>query len=364
MKVVLAFHDLGAGGAERVLSGLAAHLQQGGHEVGVLTLAAGEDFYPLAEDIRRLQLEEHASGGSVVGALLANGSRVRRMREAIRRVDADVVVSFMTTTNVLTVLATRGLRCAVVVSERTWPPAMPLGRAWGNLRRITYPWADRLVVLTQRTRDWAVGALAMDERMIDVIANPVQLPLPAHAPVVEPPTHEFLLAVGRLGPEKDFASLIDAYTQAGIAIPLVILGEGPQRAMLTARADRLGIRLELPGRVGNLADWYQGARALVLTSRFEGFPNVLIEAMSHGCPVVSVDCEVGPREIVRDGVDGLLVPPADPDALSSAISAIVNDDTLHRRLSSESGKIEQRFSAQAVFGAWELTLERAWSGSG
>jgi glycosyltransferase involved in cell wall biosynthesis len=348
-RVLIAIHDLGAGGAERVATGLAGHLGVAGVRVAVLTIGGGDDFYPLDARVERLRLDGSVPAG---GPVAANLVRVARLRASIRAFRPTAIASFMTTTNVLVLLATRGLRAPVVVSERTWPPAMPLGGAWHRLRRATYRYADRVVVLTERTRDWVMLELGIGAERVAVIPNPVHLPLPDHSPRLEPPGDPFVLAVGRLGPEKDFAALIEASARMPRAVPVVIVGEGGERDRLTTLARERGVDLRLPGRVGNLASWYRAARCLVLTSRFEGFPNVLIEAMSHGCPVVSVDCEVGPREIVRDGVDGLLVAPDDGAALAAALARLVDDDALRDRLARAAPEVAERFSAAWVYGAW------------
>jgi len=131
-----------------------------------------------------------------------------------------------------------------------------------------------------------------------------------------------VLAVGRFTKVKGFDLLIKAF--AGIAIAyadwdLVILGEGPERSDLEAQVEALGLghRVKLPGRAGNMPDWYARADLFVMSSHFEGFPLVLVEAMAHGCPAVSFDCDTGPRDIIRDEMDGRLVRPvSDTGAVS------------------------------------------------
>src|SRR5680860_543767 len=174
-----------------------------------------------------------------------------------------------------------------------------------------------------------------------VIANPVVYPLPDGRPAVSPAalldgSRQVLLAVGRLGTEKGFHDLLDAFASLAARFPqwdLVILGEGEERGNLEAQRHALGLdrRVYLPGRVGNLGDWYHRADLYAMSSRVEGFQNTLLEALAHGLPVVSMDCDTGPRDIVRHETDGLLVDPqSGAGGLIQALSTLM-DDTATRR---------------------------------
>jgi len=118
----------------------------------------------------------------------------------------------------------------------------------------------------------------------------------------------------------------------------------------------------MPGVAGNVAYWYGQADLFALTSLSEGFPNALAEAMAHGVPAVSVDCNTGPRDIVRHGIDGLLVPPDDIAALSDALASVMGDAALRRQLASRSAQARERFSVEKVGHMWE-TLFLALCGS-
>src|SRR5699024_4469850 len=138
-----------------------------------------------------------------------------------------------------------------------------------------------------------------------------------------------LLAVGRLHPVKGFDQLIEAFDSIAHFFPdwdLVILGEGPERTALEEQIHRTGLgeRITLPGRVGNIGQWYDASDIYVLSSRTESLSNTLLEAMASGLAVVACDCETGPREIIRDTIDGALVQPAgDPEALAAYLSDLM-----------------------------------------
>jgi glycosyltransferase involved in cell wall biosynthesis len=143
----------------------------------------------------------------------------------------------------------------------------------------------------------------------------------------------YIVAAGRLSPEKNFTSLLDAYaqSQACVSFKLLILGEGPERATLEQYIKNQGLeqRVVLPGFMRNPYPYINNARCLVLSSLHEGFPVILIEALGLGRPVISTDCETGPREIIVQGENGLLVPTNDVAALADALDQVCLDDVLH-----------------------------------
>jgi glycosyltransferase involved in cell wall biosynthesis len=171
-----------------------------------------------------------------------------------------------------------------------------------------------------------------------------------------------LLAVGRLGHEKGLDRLLTAF---GLLQGrhgdwrLVILGEGHLRRALECQRDELGLQnhVALPGIAGNIGDWYEIADACVMTSRYEGFPNTLIESLAYGIPTVSVDCETGPREILRHDVDGLLVPQNDPESLVGALDHLMGDESLRMRFSERAVEARERFSVERIAGQWEALFK-------
>ncbi|MGE0315484.1 MAG: glycosyltransferase family 4 protein [Lautropia sp.] len=365
-RLAILIHSLSAGGAERVAVHLANGFAARRWQVALLTLepAAG-DFYAVDARVDRIGLDVAGPAGGLVGALAGNARRLRAIRRALARGRYDAVLALTAEVSVLAILATRGLGLRVVVSERIHPPALRLGRAWHRLRRLVYPHADQVVVQTEDTRRWierhTPGARAR------VIPNPVVLPLPGAEPRLPPaqllgPDRRLLLAVGRLSPQKGFDLLIPAFSRIAADHPawtLVILGEGAERTALEALVAAHGqqARVLLPGHAGNLEDWYRRASLFVLSSRFEGFPNALVEAMAHGCPAVAFDCPTGPRDLVRDGVDGVLVTATDSaDALSGALARAMGDDALRARLSSRATEVAARFDPDTILEHWERTL--------
>lgn len=357
---------MAAGGAERVTATLAGAWAEAGHEVHLVTLEPIErDFYPLDPRIERHALGLASVSRNLLEAIGATARRVRVLRRSLRRIDPDVIVGMATTPAVLTILAASGLRRRVVVEEHIHPPMKPLGGFWETARRRTYPRAARVVMLTSEGLDWLRATIPGAKGM--VIPNPVAYPVPVTEPVVDPASivggdRRLLLAVGRLYRQKGFDLLIPAFASLADAHPewdLVILGDGPERAALEAQVATTGLhgRIRLPGVVGNVADWYTRADLYVMSSRYEGFPMTLTEALAAGCPAVSYDCDTGPRDLLRDGVSGALVSPVgDVPALTTALGAVMGDEAARRRMADQAVAVRERYSLARVLELWDEAL--------
>ncbi|WP_404363724.1 glycosyltransferase family 4 protein [Marinobacter sp.] len=358
MKLFILVHSLSSGGAERVTSSLANYWAKQGWSITIVTIAALEkDFYSLDSGVRRVALGLDQPSTSVWHALRHNFQRVRHLRSLIRREQPDVVLGMMSTASILVSLAAQKTGVPAIGSERIHPPALPLGRVWERLRRFAYPHLQAVVAQTEQSAQWLrdhAGA-----RNVRVIPNPVTYPLESHEPRLAPPrAQRSLLAVGRLAPQKGYERLLAAFSELAPDFPewqLYIVGEGADRQALEKNILDLGLtgRIRLPGAVGNVADWYRAADLFVMTSRFEGFPNTLAEALSYGLPAVSVDCDTGPRDIIRHGVDGLLVPQNDQGALVDALASLMADEDLRKEYGQRATEAAQRFAPQRIADMWE-----------
>lgn len=363
VRLTLVISSLRSGGAERVMSIMASYWASQGRPVTLLTFTTPDEppFFPVDDRvaIKRLGLNQPAS--NLVAGLTANIRRVRTVRRAVRASTPDVVISFMDRTNVLTLVATMGLRVPVVVEEHNDPHEEPLAWHWRVLRRITYRRAARVVALSEPALAYFLPAVGERGR---VIPNPV-VPPPGSSIIgtaggaSDGPT---ILAVGRLVPQKGFDLLLEAFASLEPrrrGWTLQILGEGPARAELEASRDRLGLSgiVDLPGVLSGPGAAMATASMFVLSSRYEGFPTVLGEAMAVGLPVVAFDCPSGPRQMIRDGVDGILVPREDVTALAREIEHVLCDDELRARLAAHAPEILERFGLATIMAHWQVLID-------
>ncbi|PRY09559.1 glycosyltransferase family 4 protein [Paraburkholderia sp. BL25I1N1] len=362
MKILLFIHSLHYGGAERVAMNLSTEWAAQGQEVCVVTLTStASDFYSLRDSVKRITLDLAGATNGPASAVFANARRMLALRRVLKKVRPDVVLGIETRPSILAILAGLGLPCKVIATEHIHPPMLFEGRFWECLRRWTYPFADKVVALTEKSRLWLQEHCHC--KRVTVIPNSISLPIPVVEPLVSPQAvvgaqRRVLLAAGRMAEQKGFDILIDSFGRIASDFPawdLVILGDGDDRRALTARiaAAGLGDRVLLPGQVGNMPDWYERADLYVLSSRFEGFSMTIVEAMASGCAVVSFDCDAGPGDIITHGHDGLLVRQVgDPQALADALSILMKDDETRALMASRARAVVDRFSVARVFSMW------------
>jgi glycosyltransferase involved in cell wall biosynthesis len=378
--------SLQGGGTERVVSHLANDWARRSWAISVLTLFHGSATPAFALDPRVMHRDLGLSlrgrrpmpDRETVRALKATFDRcspperrlllrelglIAAVRRAILGRRPDVLLSFIDATNVRVLLAAEALGVPVVVSERSDPVRNTLADGMMRLRRRVYPRAACLVAQTAAMA--AFFARGMDVRL-RVIHNPVVRP-PA-APPDNPPglarsqaAGRTMVALGRLGDEKGFDLLIQAFAQVASRHPtwsLAIFGNGPRRAHLERkiRTHGLDAQVRLPGFTTRPFDVLRAADLFVLPSRSEGFPNALCEAMSCGCPVVAADCSSAVGEIVRDGVDGVIVPAGDPQALAHAIDCLMANDDERRRLGARAVEVVERFALEKAMAQWDAVV--------
>lgn len=342
------------------MAALADGLVARGHEVHLLTLNGRSDqFYKPCDAVRRIRLDLADESKGPARGLCANLHRIRTIHREVAAVGPDAIVSFGTTVNVLALLACVGTGVRVFISERTNPEAHAIARRWRVLRQITYRRASALVVQTRRAAEWFRARMARDLPVV-AIPNPVKPELDGERLDVVPPT-PFVLAVGRLAPEKGFDVLLRAFKAAAPQckdLNLAIAGEGPEAAVLAALAEECEIsaRVFFLGRIKPIRSLMRQAEMFVLSSRYEGFPNVLLEALAVGIPVIAADCPSGPREILGDGRFGLLVPPEDPLLLAAAMVSVATDVDLKRRLAHAAPQAIVPYQIDGIIGLWEDLL--------
>lgn len=364
MKIMFVLAGLGAGGAERVVSLLSGEMIRRGYSVSVVSFDAPDDpvfhsFHPQVEIVR---LGIPAGGGSFLRGLQASYRRTAALRRLFKRSRPDVVLSFLTKINVLSVAASAGLKIPVIISERNNPSVQRAHPFWANAWKIAASRASAIVLQTDAIK--ALYPANIQKRAV-VIPNPV---VPA-ANDYEPHDGLVLAAVGRLEWQKGFDMLIKAFATVAPDNPnwtLTIWGEGAERWSLQSIADQSGFadRITFAGNSQSQSDWLGKARIFVLSSRYEGFPNVLLEAMSAGLPAISFRCDFGPEEMIEDGVNGLLVEPDDIEKLAEALTKLMKNEEVRKRLGIEARKRAERYGLAPIVSKWEGLVKKEIYSSG
>jgi GalNAc-alpha-(1->4)-GalNAc-alpha-(1->3)-diNAcBac-PP-undecaprenol alpha-1,4-N-acetyl-D-galactosaminyltransferase len=356
MRVALMIYSLELGGAERAMRGLADHFAAAGHQVTLVTVhPADTDWYSIGPRVRRVELGAPGSRAGLAGRIAANVARARRLRRVLLELEPDVAVSFIDRMNVIALLACLGTSIPLIVSERIDPRHHPVDVVTRALRTVLYPCAAAVVVQTKGVETWA---RKRGVRRVLVIPNWV---VPSNVPPEEIGPASRVISIGRLCPQKGFDLLIPAFVKATADRPgwtLTIFGEGDERADLTELVHELGAqgRVALPGPTSRPEAELARAGVFALSSRYEGFPNVLLEAMAAGTPPVSFDCDSGPAEIIRPGIDGLLVAPGDVEGLAAALSQLMDDPALRYRLGHAARDVTDRFGEASVGAQWDELL--------
>lgn len=354
MKLLLVQGGFGAGGAEKVMAMLAAHRAALGDEVTVagMDMPPGGSFFEYPPEVRLTVLAEGAPRDR-----LLHLRRVSAVHNLMRGLRPDLTISFLTKVNCIALLAARGLGVPVIISERN-NPRLQSSRLWRRMQNLLGRGARAMVMQTQDALDDLPAGL---RRRACVIANPCA-PIPHHRPRRDAGECRFV-AVGRLDRQKGFDMLIRAFA----AMPgrsrarLTIFGQGPERAALTRQIDDAGLqdRIALPGLANGPAEWLSDGDALVMSSRFEGFPNVLAEAACSGLPIISFDCAYGPSEIVTRGQNGILVPPGDIEGLSRAMNTLATQPGLRKKLGQGADSVADRLSPERIMAQWDALIEAA-----
>ena len=328
-KLAVFLPSLHGGGAERTMLNLAHGVANRGLDVDlVLGKAHGPYLTDVPDEVRLVDLKASRS-------LTSLGPLVRYLR----RERPQAMVSALSRANIIALCARRltGVPNRLVVNEQNtlsqWARNNErfLGRLTPRIAKQVYRWADLVVGVSQGVADDLVSMLDLPPDQVRVIFNPGITPelrekaqLPVSHPWLDPGQPPVLLSVGSLTPQKDYGMLLEAVHVVHKSRPvrLIVLGEGPERPALEAQVDQLGLQddVSFPGFVSNPYAFMSRAAAFVLSSRWEGLPTVLVEALYCGPALIATDCPSGPREILKGGEFGSLVPVGQPAALAQAIT--------------------------------------------
>ena len=345
MKFILYNSSLAFGGAERVTVYLAEYFSNNNIDTTIVTTSIIDKEYDIPEGVKRKVLFDKCERQS-------NFSRVSRLREFLKKEQPDILLVMGTPLIMYAVPANIGLKTKIIVSERNSPKNFSGRKGTKIISSILFPLADGYVFQTKDAADYYFKIKNNKE----IIPNPLftdNLPQPYTGD-----REKKIVNVGRLHKQKNQEMLIRAFSKISNKYPeynLTIYGEGPERRSLEILIKELNLddRVIMPGSYSNVLDKIKTASIFAFSSDFEGMPNALIEAMSLGLPVISTDCPCGgPRELIDDGINGLLAPVNDVDNFAKKMDYLLSNKESANLIGIQAIKIRERLDFKIIGKRW------------
>lgn len=354
-----------AGGVERIVTTVMNALADRGHLVRLLTwdCAEADSFYPIAPEVawKRLNLGDPA----VKAGQLLRLRRALTVRKWILQFKPDIIVCFQDGPFMALRTYTVGMGIPVIAAERNAPTRFE--HLSGSHRRIiTYNalrFAKRIIIQFENYKKLYPDFLK--DRII-TIPNPVSPTKKCGKPGLPGKDGRFrILSVGRLSYQKNFAVLLKAFSRIAPAFPgwdLVILGEGESRGALEEliELEAISDRVSMPGTTASISDWYASSHLFCLTSRWEGFPNALAEAMAHGLPSIGFAGCAGVQDLIKSGENGLLADGnGDFVSFSMALARAMSSAELRDTMGAKAKQSVSKYAPERIFSLWEEALRKA-----
>lgn len=344
MKILFITNSIGIGGAERVLLSLANYFAKNGHSVSIFSrLSANKPVDTLSCKIE-----------------IYDGSRshlcyINSIRRKILRDNPDVIIAFQYYNSMCAVVANLlSLRCRIIVSERTDPSYIKPNTLKSALRNLLYSKSDMLVCQTDDAKEYFPTYV---KKKAIVILNPLKENLPIRQDINA--REKTIVTFGRLVREKNFSLLINSFELFSATHPdfkLIIYGDGYEKQYIEniVSSKCLNNKVWIYPASEDVHKSILNASMYISSSDFEGLSNSMIEAMAIGLPVVCTDCPCGgAKMLIRDGINGILVPVRDSKAMCKAMCKIVEDRILAERLSIEAQKIREELALPVIASQWE-----------
>lgn len=344
MKILFVIPNIGKGGAERVLSVLANYLNNK-HEIEILKFDNDEPFYEISDKIKIINLNENTQGSTITSKVIRMVKKIFALRNELKKSNADIVISFLDNTNILTLIANFGVGKKIIITEHI--NYNFLQGFWRVLRRLTYPFADGLTVLTR-----------YDYERYPYVKNRTIMPNPMfEIPEISGFKKEnLILSAGRLIPHKDFKTFLKALNLVDSKLlkgwKIVIAGDGSERENLQNLANELNLNIDFVGFVSNLHEYYAKAKIIAVTSTQEGFCNILMESIYFDIARISTDCIAGPSELINNGKDGFLCEVGDEKGVAEKLEILMRDENLREEFIKNANLRRDDYSVETIGKKW------------
>ncbi len=360
-KIAFVIPSLSSGGAERVVSTLSNSLCKD-YEVHIICLIKTIPFYKIHDQVRvHYCIETQNNSSGLLTAVKNNILLVKKITRIAKNCNIDILLSFITSANVLSIISAKLSGIQVIVSERNNPEKDYIPKMWKLLRNGLFPFASLIVVQTEAIKDFYTKK--MGEKKLVIIPNPISTDF--SPPVVNASTQKskenIVLTVGRLNSQKAQDVLIKAFASSkNGGWKLYLVGEGEERERLENLIDSYGLQQKvlLLGRVEKMQEVYEKAKIFAFSSIFEGFPNALIEAMYFGLACVSTNCPTGPSDLIDNGKNGYLVEVNDTVALTKRLNMLMEDEGLRMSLGEKAQQTVSNFKAVNITKEWSTQINQ------
>ena len=379
---VMYIGSLQKGGAEHVLVNLAEYFYLAGYRVTMVTTYLARQEYPVKHGTWKIDpkgqavlfpdgshgcVEPEGCGKDgihrVFSALMPEEmkgrtgnflARCRKLRTIWKNLQPDLILSFSGKNNIMAVLTTYGMQIPVVVSVRSNPSREYSSRLMRMMALITFRHAAGVILQTNDAKNFFPKAI---QKRAIILPNSLQPDFVR--PVYNGVRDKIIVSVGSLDRNKNHALLLKAFAKVSTLHPdyrVVLYGEGKCREELTALAEKLDIQdlIALPGLIGDVADHIEKAGIFVLCSDQEGMPNALLEAMALGIPCIATDCPCGgPRDLIEDGINGLLTPVGDVPHMEACLERMMNHPEEARIMGQKAAMVQQKYHPDAINEQWK-----------
>lgn len=360
MKIFFYINILAGGGAERAIVNLSSSFTELGHDVSVVTSYQVDNEYDVKSTVKRFFLEDKKSE---CGFLSRNLKRISKLRRLLKKENPDILISFMSEPNFRAVVASAFLNVKTIISVRNDPHVEYVGKIKWILAELLFKKADGIVFQTPDAKMAFCRKIRNKSVVIPNMVNPIFYSTPRST------VKDIIITVGRLTAAKNHKLLIRVFNEIKDEIKdcLYIYGEGELREELERiiSENNLENRVFLCGNVKNIEEKFAEAKLFVLPSDYEGMPNALMEAMAMGLPCISTDCPCGgPKMIIENGLNGILVPVGDKEKLKQTILILINSDRMLNDYSVSSRVSSQKYKPELIIQKWEKYAKDVVYGKG
>lgn len=352
--------SLNSGGAERVISTLSNELINE-YSVSIIQLVYVKPFYPLNSNIRLLCCREKKKESyNVKDAVFNNVFFISNIIKLIKIHKIDLLIGFITNVNIISILASRYTNIPCIISERNNPLGSSNPKKKLNfLRNLIYPFTNHLVVQTKEIESYYKKILSNNK--LSVIKNPLSQNFLKENFSPHSKKENTILCIGRLVEQKNHELLIRSFANLKNSNwCLNIIGNGPLKERLISLTEELNIKnqVKIISSTKKITDYYKKSKIFVLSSNFEGFPNVLIEAMYANLACISTDCPTGPSELIDSGVNGILIPVNSQNTLENKLHLLIEDEVKRLQLASCARSSTEAFHPSRIAGQWNDLIKK------